>query len=118
MRLPLVPRSELSLAHSEVEEWRRRAESKSMLGEDDTRAPVSRHVRRRSRSRRLGQLLTVFVVTAAVALGALLLPARTQSASPDYSGCIGKARYERPIEGNQYQELVNALYACGVYRLP
>ena len=33
----------------------------------------------------------------------------------DYPGCIGKARYEAPIAGNQYQELVNALYACGVY---
>ena len=35
---------------------------------------------------------------------------------PDYPGCIGKARYENPIRGNQYQELVNALYACEVYR--
>jgi hypothetical protein len=33
----------------------------------------------------------------------------------DYPGCIGKARFEAPIAGNQYQELVNALYACGVY---
>lgn len=30
--------------------------------------------------------------------------------------CISKARYEHPIADNQYQELVNALYSCEVYK--
>ena len=115
MRLPLVPRSERALARSEVAAWRRRAES--VLAED-VPARIERPARRRSRVRRLGSVATATVVTAAIALVALTLPARTQSASPDYSTCIAKARYEHPIEGNQYQELVNALYACGVYQLP
>jgi len=33
----------------------------------------------------------------------------------DYSSCIGSARYSSPIPDNQYQELVNALYACEIY---
>ena len=49
-------------------------------------------------------------------LGAVTLPDGTGGAvRTDYPGCIGKARYEAPIVGNQYQELVNALYTCGVY---
>jgi hypothetical protein len=46
------------------------------------------------------------------------MPGRTHTASSDVPACIGKARYEHPIAQNQYQELVNALYACGVYQLP
>jgi ferric-dicitrate binding protein FerR (iron transport regulator) len=116
MRAPLVPHSEHARTRSELEEWRRRAES--LLAAETAAPPSSRGARRGSRARRLGSVVTASVVTVAVAVGALLLPGRTHSASPDYSTCIGKARYERPIDGNQYQELVNALYACGVYRAP
>lgn len=63
-------------------------------------------------------MLAAFVVTASVALASFAMPGRTHNASPDVPACIGKARYENPIHDNQYQELVNALYACGVYRLP
>ncbi len=68
--------------------------------------------------RTLSSLFAATAVAASVALGAFVLPGRTQGASPDVPGCIGKQRYEHPVAGNQYQELVNALYACGVYRLP
>jgi hypothetical protein len=54
-------------------------------------------------------------------LGALTLSSSSEATGgrgPDYPSCIGKARYEAPIEGNQYQELVNALYSCGVYTAP
>ena len=111
-----MPRSELALVRSELDGWRRRAES--LLGEDEPSVRPEGPARRSSRTLRLGSVATASLVTVAIALGALLLPGRTHSASPDYPACIGKARYENPIEGNQYQELVNALYACGVYRLP
>jgi hypothetical protein len=116
MRPPIVPGSELRLARSELDEWRRRAESK--LGEGDSPARPDRPARRASLTRKVGSVVTASMVTASVALGALSLPGRTHSASPDYPACIGKARYENPIDGNMYQELVNALYSCGVYRLP
>jgi hypothetical protein len=56
------------------------------------------------------------VLAVGFGLGAVTLPDGSGGAvRTDYPGCIGKARYEAPIAGNQYQELVNALYACGVY---
>ena len=116
MKLPLAPRSEVELAQFELDEWRRRAESR--LGEDDPPAHSSRPARRRSRARRLGSLLAAVVVTGSVALASFAMPGRTHGASPDVPACIGKARYQNPIRGNQYQELVNALYVCGVYRSP
>jgi len=116
MKLPVAHRSEVELARFELDEWRRRAESK--LGEEDPPAHSTRPARRGSRARRLGSLLAAVVVTGSVALASFAMPGRTHSASPDVPACIGKARYENPIDGNQYQELVNALYACGVYRSP
>jgi hypothetical protein len=116
MKLPIAPRSEVELAQFELDEWRRRAESK--LGEEDPPTHSSRPTRRRSRARRLGSLLAAVVVTGSVALASFAMPGRTHSASPDVPACIGKARYQNPIRGNRYQELVNALYACGVYRSP
>ena len=116
MKLPVAPRSEVALARFELDEWRRRAESR--LGDEDPPAHSTRLARRSSRARRLGSLLAAVVATGSVAVASLAMPGRTPSASPDVPACIGKARYENPIHGNQYQELVNALYACGVYRSP
>jgi hypothetical protein len=116
MKLPIAPRSEVELARFELDAWRRRAESR--LGDGDPPAHPSRPARRRSRARRLGSLLAAVVVTGSVALASFAMPGRTHSASPDVPACIGKARYDNPIRGNQYQELVNALYACGIYRTP
>jgi hypothetical protein len=116
MKLPIAPRSEIELAQLELDEWRRRAESR--LGKDDPPAHSSRPARRRSRARRLVSLLAAVVVTGSVALASFAMPGRTHTASSDVPACIGKARYEHPIAQNQYQELVNALYACGVYQLP
>jgi hypothetical protein len=81
-------------------------------------APPRRSSRRRPRWARWSRLLVVTSILAlGVALGAIVLPGAPHRAiTPDYPGCIGKARYESPIHGNQYQELVNALYACDVYR--
>jgi hypothetical protein len=64
-------------------------------------------------------MLAAVMLAAGATLGALTLSVgQNTGLAPDYPGCIGQARYEAPIEGNQYQELVNALYACGVYDLP
>jgi hypothetical protein len=116
MRLPITPRSKVALAQFELDEWRRRAESR--LGEGDPPARSSRPARRRLRARRSGSLVAAVVVTGSVALASFAMPGRTHSAPPDVPACIGKARYQNPIRGNQYQELVNALYTCGVYRSP
>ena len=116
MKLPIAPRSEVELVRFELDEWRRRAESKR--GDDDAPARPRRTARRRSRARRLGSLLAAVVVTGSITLASFAMPGRTHASSPDVPACIGKARYENPIRGNQYQELVNALYACGVYRAP
>jgi hypothetical protein len=115
MKLPVVPRLELELAQSQLDAWRRRAET--MLHKGDPEAHVMRPARRKRSLRTAWSVLIAVVMAATVAVGALALPGRTGgAASPDYPGCIGKARYENPIQGNQYQELVNALYACGIYR--
>jgi ferric-dicitrate binding protein FerR (iron transport regulator) len=109
MRLPFASRSELERARVEREEWRRRAE----LPREERALPTPRPSPRRSRwpLPLVGSLLAL-----GLALGAVSLPDGSGGAvRTDYPGCIGKARFEAPIAGNQYQELVNALYACGVY---
>ena len=61
---------------------------------------------------------TFFLVSLAIAGGALHLS--RQSASIDYAplaDCISDARYRHPLD-DQHQELVNAMYACGIYKLP
>jgi hypothetical protein len=60
-----------------------------------------------------------FVVSLAIAGGALHL-SRGHPATVDYSPlaeCIGNARYRYPLD-DKHQELVNAMYTCGIYRLP
>lgn len=108
MRLPVVPRAELEVVRAEREEWRRRAEATSRAPEA---GPRSRRIRALVLAPFAGCVLMV-----GIALGVAIVPGSSGGvARPDYPGCIGRARYEAPIAGNQYQELVNALYACGVY---
>ena len=62
---------------------------------------------------------TFFLVSLAIAGGALHL-SREQPARADYAPlaeCISQARYQHPLD-DQHQELVNAMYACGIYKLP
>jgi hypothetical protein len=59
-----------------------------------------------------------FVASLGIAGAALHLS--REPARVDYSSlahCITEARYEHPLS-DQHQELVNAMYACGVYKLP
>ena len=56
---------------------------------------------------------------AGVALAAAALALHRQHAPADYSAlaaCIGDARVSHPL-ADLHQELVNALYECGVYKL-
>ena len=110
MKLQLTPSSEVDALRAERDAWRRRAES-SLWKEATT---VSR--RTTSSKARFERLTATVLLGLVMVVGAALLLGRQEGARPDYPGCIGKARYEHPIEGNQYQELVNALYACAVYR--
>jgi len=112
MRLPVSPRWELDAVRRERDAWRRRAQS--ALHEE---MPELEHgVVRRSRNRIRRLLATSFLAVVAVLSAGLLFGRPGAAHLPDYPSCIGKARYEHPIEGNQYQELVNALYSCDVYR--
>ena len=111
MKLQLTPSSEMDALRAERDAWRRRAESS--LWRDAT--TVSR--RTTSSKARFERLTATVLLGLVMVVGAALLLGRQDGTRPpDYPDCIGKARYENPIEGNQYQELVNALYACAVYR--
>jgi hypothetical protein len=104
----LVVRSRLAAVERERDEWRRRAET----------VPTRRTeyvVRRPPIWVRL--LGASWFVTIGLLVGGAALPRAndTPIIREDYAGCIGRARYEHPVTGNQYQELVNALYACDVY---
>lgn len=59
-----------------------------------------------------------FMASLAVAAGALGTsrgPAEVDH--PSLPNCISEARYHHPLD-DKHQELVNALYACGVYEVP
>jgi hypothetical protein len=111
MRLPVSPSSELDALREERDAWRRRAES--ALREEVSRPRTGVVRRSRRRARRL--LATSFLAVVAMLSAGLLVGQPGAAHVPDYPACIGKARYEHPIQGNQYQELVNALYTCDVY---
>jgi hypothetical protein len=105
------PGSELDALRAERDEWRRRAES--ALSEERA-APAHRPARRSAHVFR-GLLATSFLAVVLVLSAGLLVGRSGATSLPDYPACIGKARYQHPVQGNQYQELVNALYTCDVY---
>jgi hypothetical protein len=62
--------------------------------------------------------LAFFLVSLAIA--GIAVHVSREPAGADYSSlaaCISEARYEHPLS-DKHQELVNAMYACGVYKLP
>jgi hypothetical protein len=100
--------SRLAAVEHERDEWRKRAEAAV--------TPRTEYVVRRT-SRWVRALAASWFVTLGLLVGGAAIPRASDRPTlhEDYPACIGKARYEHPIEGNQYQELVNALYACEVY---
>ena len=105
----LVRHARLSAVERERDEWQRRAESAVR--------PATRYVVvRRSAWTRL--VSAVWLLALGLLVGGVALPRANDAPTlqTDFPACIGKARYENPIQDNQYQELVNALYTCDVYR--
>jgi len=109
-----VTRRDVDDVRSERDEWRRRAH---MALAATVTAPQPAVVpRRRLRMSRL--LAGVSAVVLGLGLAAAPIAREGEQLRPDYPRCIGQARYEHPIDGNQYQELVNALYVGNVYVVP
>ena len=61
-------------------------------------------------------LTVAWLVAIGIFIGGVLVPHRndTPTLEPDYSACISEYTYQFPL-ADKYQELVNALYSCGVY---
>lgn len=108
-----VARTQLSAVERERDEWRRRAEARSRIR---TRTEV---VRQRS------PLWVRFVVGSWLVLfgllaGGVAVPRANDQPTlvDDYPTCISDVRQASPLDSDRYRELVNALYACGVYDNP
>lgn len=107
MKLPVISRRRHEL---EVEKLRRAL--------SDARAQLLelRLVAKPGRRRWPSLLAGAWLLVIGVILGGTAVPhAQNRPQINDAPACIGKARYQHPVHGNQYQELVNALYACGIY---
>jgi len=50
-------------------------------------------------------------------IGVIVPKADKPTLEPDYAACISQATYNNPIPENKYQELVNALYTCNVFKV-
>ena len=102
--------SRIAEVELERDEWRRRAEAMASRTRTE-------YVIRRGRAW-VRIVAASWLVTIGLLVGGAAIPRANDAPtlSEDYPACIGKARYEHPIHGNQYQELVNALYTCDVYR--
>lgn len=61
-------------------------------------------------------LTVCWLLVAGLFIGVMVPKAQGPTVLPDAGDCISQARYEHPVEGNQYQELVNALWTCEVYQ--
>jgi hypothetical protein len=107
----LVSRSRLSAVERERDEWRRRAET--------VPRPRTRYVTLRS-PYWVRLVAAAWFVTIGLLVGGAAIPHAddTPTLREDYPACIAAARGEYPLESNRYQELVRALYACGVYDVP
>ena len=68
----------------------------------------------------MSRLVGVAFFLASLAIAGGSFHVRTEPERVDYSSlasCISDARYHHPLD-DKHQELVNALYACGIYRIP
>lgn len=85
------------------------------LVENPKRQIVDKKEKRRRKGVVLGFTTWAFVI--GLLIGGSAIPQINDDPviQENYSECISQARYSDPIENNQYQELVNALYACEIY---
>jgi len=104
---PFARRVTLDRVAQERDEWERRA-----------RELAARPTPRRW-PRWAGVLAGVWLLVIGVLVGGSAVPRASDGSTlePDYAGCISESRILNPV-ADQHQELVNALYACGIYELP
>jgi hypothetical protein len=109
----VVRRSQLAAVEVERDEWRRRAE------EHPTSTVRTEYVFLRS-PRWVRLVAASWLVLLALLVAGVAVPRAndTPSLSVDHESCIAAAREKSPRAENPYRELVNALYACGVYESP
>lgn len=119
MRSPLVSRKRLEQAEYERDLWQARAEAlKAQLDiERNERIAERKGDPPRKNPRWAAALMAIWLILIGLVIGVVVPKAQgpTLAGTGDLPACIGKARYEHPIKGNQYQELVNALYTCHIY---
>jgi len=95
----------------ERNEWQRRAELAA------AKPPVVVPVRVRLPLWRR-TLAVSWLLIIGVLVGGVAVPHANDrpSLAPDYTGCISSYSYQHRIPDNQFQTLVNALWACEVYQ--
>ena len=105
----MAPRSRLAALELERDEWRRRAESAAR-----PRTRTEYVVKRAPLGARL--LAALWLLVLGLLVGGAALPRANDAPvlRDDYESCISNARSPIP-DGDRYGELVDALYACGVY---
>lgn len=114
VQLVVAKQSEFDNLEAELQEARDLLKSyATMLRQQQ--ALINNKSRLRSKWSALLNMLWMLMI--GVMIGGLAIPHHYDrpSLAPDLPACIGQARYEHPVKGNQYQELVNALYSCEVY---
>ena len=107
-----VSKKKYERALAERDLWQQRAETALAALERTAQVPPqTRH------SPRWATLLTAaWLVLAGLFIGVVVPKAEGPTLAPDRAACISQARYEHPVDGNQYQELVNALWDCEVFQ--
>jgi len=105
----MASRSRLAALELERDEWRKRAESAAR-----PRTRTEYVVKRAPLGARL--LAALWLLVLGLLVGGAALPRANDAPAlrEDYESCIANAR-SQVSRGDPYGELVDALYACGVY---
>ena len=115
----VVSRRELERVEHERDAWEARAHAlASQLAVERSERIAERKQdppRKSPRAIWASALTALWLILIGLFIGVVVPRAQGPTVLPDFAGCISKARYEHHIPGNQYQELVNALYTCQIY---
>ena len=105
----MAPRARLGALELERDEWRKRAESAAR-----PRTRTEYVLKRAPLGARL--LAALWLLALGLLVGGAALPRANDAPvlREDYESCISNTRSQVP-RGDPYGELVDALYACGVY---
>ena len=112
MRLPIVRRSELDHMRNSAQAW----QNKAIWTTDRLRELESTRAQERKwhRFRQITVALWMLVLTGVV-VGSLFFANENGPVVQNPSSCVQNYQSSNPIPGNKYQEIVNALWECGVY---